>query len=124
MRLMHTRLPDFYKKMLEAGERRRDGVEVTITGLEQYKTAKIASASLGVVEEDIYELTADEDLERIEIKVMPQLPETLQTIIIKGVNKDGTSKKTYLETLYVSEPGPDYYYHDSEEVIDRRAPFE
>lgn len=122
MRLMHTKLPDFYKKINNAAKRLRPETEVTVNGLEHLQTAKLASSSMGVIEEGIYNLTKDEDLARIEIRVVPQLPETLQTAIIKGIQKDGTSKTTILETIYLSEPGPEFYYHDSEEVIDHRAP--
>ena len=34
MRLMHTRLPDFYQKVQDAGKRRRPETEVTVSGLE------------------------------------------------------------------------------------------
>lgn len=121
MRLMHTKLPDFCQKLVDAGKRRRDDVEVTITGLEQVKTAKLASSSTGMSEEDIYNLTADEDVTKVEIKIMPQCPSSLHTIIMRGVRKDGTCKKVYLQTAYLSEPGPEFYYHDAEEVIDNRV---
>ena len=123
MRLMHTRLPDFLKKMRDAGRNNGRELEVTITGLEQFKSAKLASASCGMIEEDIYNLTKMDGVERVEIKVMPQLPLALYTVIINGVDKDGAIKRTYLETEYISEPGPEYYYHGSEEVIDHRVKF-
>lgn len=123
MRLMHTRLPDFLKKVDKAGKMNGRNVPVTITGLEQFKTAKLASASCGMIEEDIYNLTKSDDVEKVEIKVMPQLPMTLYTVIINGVTRDGGIKRTYLETEYISEPGPEHYYHDAEEVIDHRVKF-
>lgn len=121
MRLMHTRLPDFIRKVKEAAKMNGRDLEVSVTGLEQFKTAKLASASCGMIEEDIFNLSKLEQVEQVQVKVMPQLPLALYTVIINGVDKDGNIKRTYLETQYISEPGPEYYYHGSEEVIDHRV---
>ena len=121
MRFMHTRLPDFIKKLIDAGKTNNKDIPVSITGLEQFKSAKLASASCGMIEEDIYNLTKLDDIEKVEIKVMPQLPLALYTVIINGVDKDGNILRTYLETEYISEPGPEFYYHNSKEVIDHRV---
>ena len=55
MRLMHTRLPDFYQKVIDAGKKLRPETEVTITGLENMQTAKLASLRVGRVEEEVLE---------------------------------------------------------------------
>ncbi len=123
MRFMHTRLPDFLRKMSEAGKTNGKNIDVSITGLEQFKTAKLASASCGMIEEDISNLTKLDSVEKIEIKVMPQLPLALYTVIVNGLDKNGDIERTYLETEYISEPGPEYYYHNSKEVIDHRVKF-
>ncbi|ONI47159.1 hypothetical protein AN644_01320 [Candidatus Epulonipiscium fishelsonii] len=121
MRLMHTKLPDFIQKLKNAAKRRRSSVEVTVNGLEGVQTAKLASSSTGMSEEDIYNLTADEEIVKVEVNIMPQLPASLHTIIMRGVRADGTCKKVYLQTAYLSQPGPEYFYHDAEEVIDNRV---
>ena len=121
MRFMHTRLPDFIKKLINAGKTNNKDIPVSITGLEQFKSAKLASASCGMIEEDIYNLTKLNDIEKVEIKVMPHLPRALYTVIINGVDKNGSILRTYLETEYISEPGSEFYYHNSKEVIDHRV---
>ena len=121
MRLMHTKLPDFVQKLKDAGKSRREDVEVTVHGLEGVTTAKLASSSTGMSEEDIYNLTADEEIVKVEVQLMPQLPASLHTIIMRGVREDGSCKTVYLQTAYLSQPGPEYYYHDAEEVIDNRV---
>lgn len=123
MRLMHTKLPDFFKKVIAAGQKHGRPVNVEITGMENLKTAKMASASLGIIEEDINSITRDPDVELVEVTVLGQIPATIHTVVIKGTRKDGTKTKAYLDTLYISTPGPDYYCHDAEEVIDHRVQF-
>lgn len=120
MRLMHTKLPDFYEKLENAAKRHTGETEFSITGLENMKTGKLASSAIGMMEEDIYNMTLDESLEKVEVTILPQFPETLHTVVIKGIQKDGTSKKAFLHTAYVSAPSHEYYDHDSEEIIDKR----
>jgi hypothetical protein len=40
MRLMHTKLPDFYEKVINAGKKLRPETEVEIRGLESFKTGQ------------------------------------------------------------------------------------
>ena len=47
MRLMHTRLPDFYQKLIDAGKLKRPDTEVEVSGLESFKSAKLASLRVG-----------------------------------------------------------------------------
>lgn len=121
MRLMHTRLPDFYQKVQDAGKRRRPETEVTVSGLESFQTGKLASLRVGRVEDEIYELTGDDAISRVEVIAVPKVSETAHTIIIKGYTKDGACKKAVLENMYVNSPGEDYYLLDAEQVEDRRV---
>ena len=124
MRLMHTKVPDFIQKLKDAGKRRREDVEVTVKGLEGVTTGKLASSSTGMSEEDIYNLTEDEEIVKVEVQIMPQHPASLHNIIIRGVREDGTCKKAYLQTGYLSQPGPESFFYDAEEVIDNRIPLD
>lgn len=121
MRLMHTRLPDFYQKVQDAGKRRRPETEVTVSGLEGFQTGKLASLRVGRVENEIYEVTEDPSIAKVEVIAVPKVSETAHTIIIKGYTKDGTCKKAVLENMYVNSVGEDYFLLDAEEVDDRRA---
>lgn len=124
MRLMHTRLPDFYEKVKAAGKKLRPETEVVIRGMEGIRTAKLASLRVGRVENEILELTtADPEISKIEVVCMPRLPETAHTLVIKGIRKDGTCKKAILEGMYISTAGVDSELYGVEEVDDRQPSF-
>ena len=50
MKLMHTRLPDFYDKLKAAARRLRPETGVEIRGLENVKTGTLASLRVGRIE--------------------------------------------------------------------------
>ncbi|MGI6586168.1 MAG: hypothetical protein ACOX3L_09590 [Lutisporaceae bacterium] len=120
MRLMHTKLPQFFQKIIDASKKNRQDTEVEIRGLENFKSAKLASLRVGRVEEEIVEITQDPGVKKVEVIVLPRIPETIHTVIIKGVQKDGTCKKAILESMFVTAPTEDYYLSDVEEIDDRR----
>lgn len=120
MRLMHTKLPDFYKKVIDSGKKNRPDTEVEICGLENFKSGKLASLRVGRVEDEIAEITKDPAVKKVEVIVLPRNPETQHTVIIRGVQEDGTCNKAILETMYVSSPAEDCYLFDVKEIDDRR----
>ena len=50
MRLMHTRLPDMFTKLKAAAKLNRPDTEVSIRGLSDIQTGKVASLRVGRVE--------------------------------------------------------------------------
>lgn len=122
MRLMHTKLPEFYEKVDAAGKRLRPETEVVLRGMENLKTAKLASLRVGRVENEILEITQDPEVAKVEVIVTDRMPETSHTIIVKGYHKDGTCKKAILEYMYITVPGVECELYDVEEVDDRRSP--
>ena len=125
MRLMHTRLPDFYQKAIDAGKKLRPDTEVEIRGLENFKSGKLASLRVGRVEKEIEEITLDPNVDKVEVIIIPRNTETSHTVIIKGIQKDsGKCKKAILESMYLSSPGEDCALYDVEEIDDRRGPLE
>ncbi len=120
MRLMHTRLPDFYQKVINAGKKARPATEVKLEGLENFRSGKLASLRVGRVENEIAEITKDPEVVKVEVFVIPRNTETDHSVIIKGYHKDGTCPKAILECMFVSSPGEDYYLGDVQEVDDRR----
>jgi len=125
MRLMHTRLPDFYQKAIDAGKKLRPDTEVEIRGLENFKSGKLASLRVGRVEKEIEEITLDPNVDKVEVIIIPRNTETSHTVIIKGIQKDsGKCKKAILESMYLSSPGEDCELYDVEEIDDRRGPLE
>ena len=125
MKLMHTRLPDFYDKLKAAARRLRPETGVEIRGLENVKTGKLASLRVGRIEHYIYELTKeDEGIDKIEVVILPRVPESAHTVVIKGIQKDGSCKKAVLENIYLSSPLVDCELVGVEEVVDKRARLE
>ena len=121
MRLMHTPLPDFYEKLKNAAKRLRPETEVSIRGLENIKTAKLASLRVGRVENEILELTQDPEVAKIEVVLMDRLPETARTVVVKSYDKNGVGKKAILENIYLTIPAVDCEVEDMQEVEDRRG---
>lgn len=122
MKLMHTRLPDFFKKVADAAHKLRHDTEVEVRGLENFKTAKLASLRVGRVEDEIVEITQDEGVKKVEIALVPLNPESSYTVVIKGIQEDGSCKKAILEYMYLSAPTEECELFGVEEVIDRRGP--
>ena len=72
MRLMHTKLPDFKQKIINAGKKLRKETEVELRGLESMESAKLASLRVGRIEEEIIEITGDPNVAKVEITVLPK----------------------------------------------------
>ena len=53
MKLMHTKLPDFIAKVHTAAKKLRPDMKVTVKGLENIETAKLASLRVGRIEDEI-----------------------------------------------------------------------
>jgi hypothetical protein len=122
MRLMHTKLPEFYEKVEAAGKKVNPNTEVEVRGLENVRVAKLASLRVGRIENEILELTTeDPEITKVEVVVMPRIPETSHTVVVKGVHNDGTCKKAILENIYISTPGVECELYDVNEVDDRRS---
>ena len=121
MQVMHTKLPDFYAKIKAAATKLRPETGFKVSGLEQVECAKLASLRCGRVEDEIFELTQDEEITDIEVKLTTFNPELFETVIIKGYTKDKRCKKAILENMMVSTPTVEYYLYDAEEIDDRRS---
>ena len=121
MRLMHTRLPDFYTKAEAAAKKTRPDMESSFRGLECVKTAKLASLRVGRVEDEISELTEDAGIKKIEVVLTPDNPETLYTVVIRAIDGGGSCKKVILENMMLSAPSVETLLFDAEEIMDRRS---
>ncbi len=121
MKLMHTRLPDFYTKIEAAAKQNDPNMGFSVSGLENVKTAKLASLRVGRVEDEITEIIEDKDIKKVEVVLATENPETLYTVIIKGIEEDGTCKKIILENMMLSAPTVETHLFGVKEIIDRRA---
>ena len=120
MKLMHTKLPDFMKKMYEAATRKFPQKTIQIRGLENLHSAKFQSLRTGRIEEAVQELAEREDVDHIDFVVMPRVPETMHTVVVKGMDKDGHIAKIILENINIIHPTEDVEFGDCEDIEDRR----
>ena len=125
MKCMHTRLPDFLTKAVAAGKKINPDTEVVISGFESMKSAKLASLRVGRIEEEIVELTsANPKITKIELTMIPRINETINTVIIKGIEEDGSCPKAIMDTMFLTVPGEEVYLEGVGEISDRRAPLD
>ena len=124
MKLLHTKLPEFIKKMqVAAAEKGNVPKEIEIKGLENLRSAKMQSLRTGRIEHAVGEVAALENVEKLELIMIPRVPETMQTVIVKGIDKDGKCAKAVREIVNVLHPTEEAYLLDCEpENIDDRRP--
>lgn len=122
MKLMHTSLPEFKLKLQSAVIKQSPNKAFEIKGLENLKSAKMQSLRTGRIEFAIQEIAEDKDIDKVEVVVMPRVPETMHTVIVKGIEKDGTAKKAIMEIINIIHPTEEAELVDVKEVDDRRPP--
>jgi len=120
LKLMHTSLPEFKLKLQSAVIKQSPNKSLEIKGIENLKHAKMQSLRTGRIEFAIQEIAEDRDIEKVEVVILPRVPETMHTVIIKGVGKDGTSKKAIIESINIIHPTEEVVLADVKEVDDRR----
>ena len=124
MKLLHTKLPEFIKKMqVAAATKGSTPKEINIMGLENLRSAKIQRLLTGRIEHAVGEIAALDNVERLELIMIPRVPETMQTVIVKGIDKDGVCQKAVLEIINVLHPTEEAYLLDCDpENVDDRRP--
>jgi hypothetical protein len=122
MKLMQTKLPEVIEKMKRAVVKNTPDKTIEIRGLENLKSAKMQSLRTGRIELSVEELAKREDVEKVELVVIPRVPETMHTVIVKGIDKDGKAKKAILEVINIIHPTEEVETADCEEIEDRRPP--
>lgn len=124
MKLLHTKLPEFIKKMqVEAATKGSTPKEINIMGLENLRSAKMQSLRTGRIEHAVGEIAALDNVERLELIMIPRVPETMQTVIVKGIDKEGVCQKAVLEIINVLHPTEEAYLLDCDpENVDDRRP--
>ncbi len=120
MKLMHTKLPEFIKKMKEAAVKGKIPKDIEIKGLENLSSAKMQSLRTGRIEHAVSEMADKDDIDKLEIDVIPRVPETMHTVIVKGLDKNGKCKSAILEVVNILHPTEEAYLLDCDDVDDRR----
>lgn len=120
MRLMHTSLPEFKLKIQSAVIKQSPNKDIKIKGLENLKSAKMQSLRTGRIEDSVEQIAADKDTARVEVVVMPRVPETMHTVVIKGYDKEGNPTNAILEVINIIHPTEDVELEGFTQVEDRR----
>lgn len=121
MQLMHTKLPEFLDKMKRAVKKGGDK-SISIRGLESLKSAKMQSLRTGRIEDEVEKLASRDDVEKVELVVMPRVPETMHTVAVKGIGKDGKPVKVVLEVINILHPCEEVEFEGCDDVEDHRPP--
>ena len=122
MRLMHTALPEFIVKMKQAVFKHSPGKEVEVRGLESIKSGKFQSLRTGRIQVAVEELAARRDIKRLDLVVLPRVPETMHTIVLKGYDAEGKPVKAILESINIIHPTEDVELEGFTDFEDRRPP--
>ena len=122
MKFMHTKLPEFIEKSKKAAVKNDSSKRIEIRGLENLKFAKMQSLRTGRIEEAVEEIALKQGVDKVEVVVMPRVPETMHTVIVKGIDKDGNPKKAILEVVNIIHPTEEIEIMNCEDVEDRRPP--
>lgn len=123
MKFLHTKLPEFIKKMqVAAAKGGKMPKNFKLEGLENLKTAKMQSLRTGRIENAVEEAANIDGVESIELLIRPRIPETEHTAIVRALDKDGKPVKIILETITILHAPDDLETWDCDNVEDRRAP--
>jgi transcriptional/translational regulatory protein YebC/TACO1 len=117
---MHTKLPEFIEKILCAVKGGHPDKEIAIRGLENLKSAKMQSLRTGRIEHAVGEIAEMPDVVRVEVVVIPRVPETMHTVIAKGIGNDGRTTRAILEIINILHPTEEAELSDCGSVDDRR----
>jgi hypothetical protein len=117
---MHTKLPEFLRNMVEAAARRGKPKPVNVRGLENVRTCNMQSLRTGRIESAVEELANNERTERVEVILMPRVPETMHTVVVKGIDKNGKATRAILEVINILHPTEEVELADCVDIDDRR----
>ena len=107
-------------KMYEAATREHPQKTIHIRGLENLKSAKMQSLRTGRIEDAVEEMADRQDVDSVEFVVLPRVPETMHTVVIKGLDKDGNVTKVILEVVNILHPTEEVEFGGCTDIDDRR----
>ena len=122
MKLMHTKLPEFIQKMKRAAAHSPSGPDINVRGLENLSSAKLQSLRTGRIEQAVEEVAGAKGTHRVELVVMPRIPETMHTVVVKSIARDGSVNKAVLEVINILHPTEEVELQGCLDVDDRRPP--
>ncbi|MEL7570343.1 MAG: hypothetical protein AAGU14_07240 [Eubacteriaceae bacterium] len=120
MRVMHTKLPEFIDKMKQAVKKNIPQKSITINGLENLKSAQMQSLRTGRIESAVEEIAKKQNVDKVELIIIPRVPETMHTVIVKGIDKDGNCDSAILEVINILHQTEEAYTSGCKSIDDRR----
>lgn len=120
MKFMHTKLPEFLKKVKVAATKYLGDNSIEIRGLESIKTAKMQSLRTGRIEQAVEELSQKPGVDKVEVSILPRIPETMHTVVIKSIDENGQPQEVILELMNIIHPTEEVEIGECEKVDDRR----
>lgn len=94
--------------------------ECNVVGLENLKTAKMQSNRTGRIERAVEDIAKHDDVYKVEVSVIPRIPESMHSCIIRGFDKEGKPVHAILESINILHPAEEVLTHDCPDIIDRR----
>jgi hypothetical protein len=123
MWMMHTKLPEFIKKMkVAAATKGKIAKKCEVVGLENYKTAKMQSLRTGKIEQSVAKLANMDDVDSIEVAIMNRVPESMHQAVIRGFDKNGKPIHAVLETINILHETEEILIHECIDIQDNRSP--
>ena len=120
MRLMHTTLPEFMEKIKSAGIESKNPVDVKIRGLENLTSAKMQSLRTGRIEIAVEDMSLKDGVKNVDVTVIPRIPETMHTVVVRGLDENGNVKSAVLEIINIMHPTEEALLIGCEDIEDRR----
>ncbi len=120
MRLMHTSLPEFKLKVQSAVVAQSPNKQIEIRGLSDLHSAKMQSLRTGRIEDAISEIAAEKVTQKVEVLVIPRIPETMHTVLVKGFDAEGKPTKAILEVINIIHPTEEVELEGFTQIEDRR----
>jgi hypothetical protein len=124
MFLMHTKLPEFIRKMkVAAATKGKVEKQCEVVGLENLKSAKMQSLRTGRIEQAVEDIATRDNVHSIEVAVVPRIPESMHSAVVRGLDKDGNPVCAVLETINILHATyEDILLNNCPEIQDRRPP--
>ena len=120
MKLMHTTLPEFLEKIHMAAEESPYPKHIDIRGLENLTSAKMQALRTGRLENAVEEMTMKKGVAKVDLTVIPRIPETMHTVVVRGLDEEGKVKSAVLEIINIMHPTEEALLEDCNDVDDRR----
>ena len=119
---MHTKLTEFFETVKNVAAGIAPDKPVEIRGLENLRSGKLQSLRSGRITRAVEQIAGDDRAAKIEVVVLPRVPETMHTVIVKAVGPDGKPARAILETVNILQPTEQVELEGCPEIDDRRPP--